>query len=128
MHELCLTILGHPVTKKNSQILRCRGGRPLIVQSKKYRQYEKMVLAQMVHYTGPRYNCPVRVNARYYLKDNRWPDLNNLMAGTADILEKAGIIENDRQIVSWDGSRIMGKSEEPRVEIVITPLTNDQIR
>jgi Holliday junction resolvase RusA-like endonuclease len=55
------------------------------------------------------------------MPDNRSkPDLNNLGAATADILEKAGIIENDRLIVSWDGSRIMGiDRENPRAEITI---------
>ena len=39
---------------------------------------------------------------------------------TADILEKAGIIDNDRNIISMDGSQIVGiDRERPRVEIEI---------
>lgn len=42
----------------------------------------------------------------------------NLEEATADILEAAGIIANDRNIVSWDGSRIAGvDGKNPRVEI-----------
>jgi len=49
-----------------------------------------------------------------------WPDLMGLYQATADILQKAGIIKNDRDIVSFDGSRIAGiDSGNPRVEIEI---------
>jgi Holliday junction resolvase RusA-like endonuclease len=119
-----IKIPGRPVPKKNSMMARCVNGKPLIIQSKNYREYEKMALLSLADYQGPRFNCPVQVKASYWLADNRRPDLNNLMAATADILEKAGILKNDRDIVSWDGSRIMGVSPEPRTEIVITSIDN----
>lgn len=60
------------------------------------------------------------VKALYWMPDKRRPDLINLEEATADILEAAGIINNDRDIDNWDGSRIMGVDKEnPRVEIVI---------
>lgn len=114
-----IVILGQPVTKKNSQMARCVNGRPMIIQSKVYRAYEKAALGSLGQYRGRRFSGPVEVTVHYWLKDNRRPDLNNLMAATADILEKAGIIRNDRDIISWDGSRIMGSSPNPRAEIVI---------
>ena len=98
------------------------GGKPLVLQSKSYRAYEKMALKSLMEYQGERFSGSVEVTAHYWLKDNRRPDLNNLMAATADILEKAGVIRNDRDIVSWDGSRIMGVSHNPRVEIIITSM------
>jgi Holliday junction resolvase RusA-like endonuclease len=119
-----IKIPGRPVPKKNNMMARCVNGKPLIIQSKNYREYEKMALLSLADYQGPRFNCPVQVKASYWLADNRRPDLNNLMAATADILEKAGILKNDRDIVSWDGSRIMGVSPEPRTEIVITSIDN----
>jgi Holliday junction resolvase RusA-like endonuclease len=117
-----IKIPGRPVPKKNSMMARCINGKPLIIQSKTYREYEKMALLSLADYQGPRFSGPVQVKASYWLADNRRPDLNNLMAATADILEKAGIIANDRDIVSWDGSRIMGVSPEPRTEIIITSV------
>ena len=58
------------------------------------------------------------------MPDNRSkPDLINLEEATADILEVAGVVENDRNIVSWDGSRIMGiDRDNPRVEIEIQEI------
>jgi Holliday junction resolvase RusA-like endonuclease len=47
-----------------------------------------------------------------------FPDLANLLEATCDILEKAEVIDNDKNIISFDGSRIMGKDKDnPRVEI-----------
>jgi Holliday junction resolvase RusA-like endonuclease len=48
------------------------------------------------------------------------PDLLGLLQATADILEEAGVIDNDRNVVSFDGSQIMGVDKQnPRVEIEI---------
>ena len=48
------------------------------------------------------------------------PDLLNLEQATADILQKAGVIENDKNIYSFDGSRIAGVDKaNPRTEIII---------
>lgn len=126
-HESCecrrkiafLVIPGPPRTKKNSQIMRCRNGKPVLLQSKLYREYERNALKVLQNYQGPRFSGPVEVRAHYWLKTKRRPDLSNLLEATADILEKGGVIKNDRDIVSWDGSRIMGISPNPRVEITI---------
>ena len=57
----------------------------------------------------------------YWMPDRRSsPDLLGLLQATADILEKAQIIDNDRNVVSFDGSEIVGiDRENPRVEIEI---------
>jgi len=71
-------------------------------------------------YRGARFTGRVAVKALYWMPDKRRPDLINLEEATADILEAAGIIDNDRNIVSWDGSRIVGVDKEnPRAEITI---------
>jgi len=103
-------------------LARCVNGKPVIIQSKAYRAYEKMALKALLACPRAEFPGPVAVTVHYWLKDNRLPDLNNLMAATADILEKARVIPNDREIVSWDGSRIMGVSLDPRVEITIRAM------
>ena len=66
----------------------------------------------------------INLQILYYMPDKRRPDLLNLEQATADILEKARVIENDRNIVSFDGSRIAGiDKENPRVEIVIKTIS-----
>ena len=54
------------------------------------------------------------------MPDKRIPDLLNLLQATADILEKARVIDNDKDIVSFDGSMIMWIDKaNPRTEITI---------
>lgn len=129
---LILVILGQPITKKNSQQMvdigrvcpLCkRKERSLPIQSAPYRKYEKEAKTQIC-FKGPlpALAGSVWVKTLYYLKTAREPDLTNLMAATHDILERAGVIENDGLIKSVDGSRIMPKDRQnPRCEITIQP-------
>lgn len=129
-----LTLKGRPITKKNSQIpIKTKSGKFFIIQSKQYRAYEKECLWQIkeqliILSLQQRLPKPVlfpiigkiQLQALYYMPDRRRPDLLNLLQATADIVEKAKVIENDRDIVSFDGSRIMEVSKEnPRVEVYI---------
>lgn len=61
------------------------------------------------------------IRATFYC-DNALSDLKNLEAGLADVLELAGVVENDQQLEAWDGSRRYVDKARPRVEIVIAPL------
>lgn len=116
-------IFGQPITKKNSQQIIMAGKRPCIIQSKAFRTYEKMAKKQIaiLRPSQPIY-IPVQVKCLYYLATARTPDLCNLMAATHDILEHCGVILNDELIKSVDGSRIIGKDPEPRVEIEIMEM------
>ncbi len=116
-----ITLPGRPITKKNSQrIINNRNtGRLMVIQSEQYVRYETECLWRLKSYRGPKFKCLVEVSAKYHMPSKQRPDLTNLMQSTADILEKAGIIDNDRNIVSWDGSRILVDSEEPRVDVEI---------
>jgi len=124
-----LTIYGQPITKKNSMQIIMAGKRPCIIQSKAYRAYEKMVKHQLFlmpfeSTISKPISGDVHVKCLYYLATARTPDLCNLMAATHDILEHCGVILNDEQIKSVDGSRIMGKDANPRVEIEINEFTD----
>ena len=127
MTELHLVIPGQPVTKKNSQVARCVNGKPVIIQSKAYRAYEKASLEALLDYSRKPLSGSLAVRVHYWLRDRRRPDLNNLLAATADILQKAEVIADDREIVSWDGSRIMGVSPRPRAEILVQVLPDAQM-
>jgi Holliday junction resolvase RusA-like endonuclease len=125
-----ITIFGQPISKKNSINLvdigkpcSCCGRKPrsIPLPSKAFKAYEKAANAQL-RLTSHRYRGKIEIAAKYYLKTLRMPDLNNLLAATADILQAAGIIQDDKDIVSWDGSRIIGKDPNPRVEITITEI------
>ena len=123
---LKLILRGRPITKKNSQIpIKTKSGKYFIIQSKQYRNYEKDCLLQIMtqQLMTPPLIGRLHLRAWYYMPDRRRPDLLNLLQATADIIEKAKVIENDKDIVSFDYSRIMGVDKEnPRVEIEITEI------
>lgn len=117
-----IIIHGQSITKKNSSQIIIAGKRPCLIPSKAFKAYEKLAKAQLTRYPV-RYTGPVEVCCQYWLETARMPDLCNLLAATHDILEHCGIIDNDRNIISVDGSRIMGKdAANPRVEITITEI------
>lgn len=117
-----IVLPGRPITKKNSQqiIYNRRTKKRQVVQSEYYQAYEEACLWHLKKHKE-RYTGPVQVTARYWMPNRRsWPDLMGLLQATCDILEKAGIIENDRDVVRLDGSEICGiDKENPRTEIRI---------
>jgi Holliday junction resolvase RusA-like endonuclease len=95
----------------------------MILSSKAYREYEKESLRILKQYQCEVITYPVEVKALFFMDTKRKVDLINLEESIADILERAGIIENDNLILSWDGSRIAGVDKNnPRVEIEIKRL------
>lgn len=119
------TIDGRPMTKKNS-MTKTRYG---LIQSKQYRDYEKAALCQLMTQKPRSFRtiaCAARMNVEYYMPNRKgWPDLFGLVQATADILESAGIIEDDGYIAQIDGSMIAGiEAEDPRVEITVSEITD----
>ena len=117
-----ITLIGRPITKKNHQQIVVSGnGRRFVIQSKAYRQYEKDCLKQLMYlYKGKTIEGQLSMKCLYYMPTKARPDLLNLEQATADILEKAKVIENDKNIYSFDNSRIMGVDKlNPRCEILL---------
>lgn len=112
------------MTKKNS-LQKTRYG---LVQGKAYREYAKDALWKLKAQRRPIHpiDCAVKMTAKYYMPSRKgWPDLFGLVQATADILESAGIIEDDGYIAQIDGSMIAGiDAEDPRVEITVSEITD----
>ena len=122
------TIDGRPMTKKNS-MTKTRYG---LIQSKQYRDYEKMALCQLMTQKPRSFRtiaCAARMNVEYYMPNRKgWPDLFGLVQATADILEKAGIVEADGYIADVAYSCIAGVDPFwPRAEIKVIPMPADQL-
>lgn len=118
-----IIIPGNPITKKNSQRIVLIGGKPRILPSKNFKEYEARAALFM-----PKMKLPiieaVNVKCLYYMETHRRVDLCNLMEATHDILVRYGILEDDNSLIVWavDGSRVLYDKEHPRVEIEITPI------
>ena len=62
------------------------------------------------------------MKATFYTGKGSVPDLDGCMVGMGDLLQRAGVISNDRWIKSWDGSRIVEwreHNEEPHTIVVV---------
>lgn len=109
-----------PTTKKNhSQIIKVKG-RPILIPSKQYKEFENACFDYMPNIET--INYPINLCCIYYMPTRRRVDLTNLLAATCDILVKYKVIEDDNsQIVySHDNSRVFYSKESPRTEVIIT--------
>jgi len=116
-----IVIKGNPITKKNSQRIVLIGGKPRILPSQKYKEYEARAMLYMPKLKAP-ISDPVNVKCIYFMESHRRVDLCNLMEASHDILVRYGILEDDNCNILWsvDGSRVMYDKSDPRVEIEIT--------
>lgn len=113
-----------PITKKNhQQIIRVKG-RPMVIPSKQYRQYEKDC-GPFLPAMEP-INEPVNVKAVYYMPTRRRVDLCNLHEALCDILVHYGIVEDDNSkiVATMDGSRVEYDKENPRTEVTIEEINH----
>lgn len=131
-HIACLyraTINAAPRTKKNSQqILVRKDGKPFIMPSREYKDYERYACWDLENIPDVPINTPCCVRCHYYMPTRRNADLTNLLEATDDLLVHAGILEDDnsRILVSHDGSRVLYDKERPRTEIWILQIADDE--
>lgn len=119
-----------PISKKNSQqiLINKATGRPFIMPSKKYKEYEKAALRYVPKiYTPTPIDYPVNVKCLFYMPTKRKCDLTNLLEAIDDIMVKAGLLFDDDYTVieSHDGSRVLYDKEWPRTEVYITGANNE---
>lgn len=129
-----------PRTKKNSgRIVKMkRTGRQIMLPSKAYEDWNagvwramrstgQLVRTVSVDESGiptARWAWPnpisVPVNCRALIhRETKVGDAVGYYQAIADTLEDLGVVENDRLIVSWDGTRLLKDAKDPRVEIVL---------
>lgn len=119
------TIPLEPKTKKNSQRIIVAHGRPMIIPSEAYKQYEKDCKPYVPMLLS--INEPVNVKATYYRKTKRRVDLTNLHEALHDMLVSYQVLVDDSYdiIRSTDGSTVEIDRENPRTEVEITFLESE---
>ena len=123
METLSFTIPGAPRTKKNSSQIVRAGARPRILPSCAYRTWAAQALPALRAAAARARLGPIAepVNCRALIyRDALRGDAVGFYQAIADLLEDAGILENDRWVVAWDGSRMLKDAARPRVEILLT--------
>lgn len=111
-----------PVSKKNNQQIAINKatGRPFVVPSKKYKEYEKNALWFIPRKQKP-IDEPVNVKCLFYMPTHRRCDLTNMLEAIDDVMVAGGLLADDnyRIIESHDGSRVLYDKENPRTEVYI---------
>lgn len=111
--------------KKNSRRIFGAGRKKINIPSKAYEEWERT--ARLITCTYMRGVKPVRGNihakALIYYKGPR-PDLSGAMESIGDCLE-GFVWKNDKQIVSWDGTRLIHDKNNPRTEVEVEILKED---
>lgn len=110
-----------PRTKKNHMQIIRKGGKPCVIQSKAYREYEKQAML-FLRPLGIDYS--VNIRCLFFMKTHRRVDLTNLLEAVDDIMVNAGTIKDDNcEIVAGhDGSRVYYDKENPRTEVYIEEI------
>ena len=112
-----------PITKKNSQRIVVINGKPRILPSEKYKQYEQTAL-WVIPKRGVPIDFPVNIKCTFYMPTNRLCDLTNHLESIDDVMVKAGLLKDDnyKVVASHDGSRVLVDKDNPRTEVEITRL------
>ena len=122
---LNITIPLTPVSKKNSQRIVIVRGRPMIIPSKVYKDYEKAAVALLrQQYSGEPIDAEVNVAMVFYMPTHRRVDLVNLQEACLDVLVTAGILQDDNSkiVACMDESYVTYDKKNPRTEITITEV------
>jgi hypothetical protein len=123
-----------PRTKKNSPRIIPGLRHPILLPSAAYKRWEKAATASMILCTSEMrreglmgITDYVNVEAKIY-RDRNVGDANGFTQAIGDWLEHAGILANDRQIESWDGTERLKDAACPRLELCITYLRTAETR
>lgn len=117
-NNIKITIPLPPVTKKNHGRIIKVNGKPRMIPSKAFCNYQKAAKPYLEP-LGIDYKCNVK--CLFYMKTKGIVDLTGLLQAIDDVLKHYKVIEDDesRIIGSHDGSRVLYDKENPRTEIVI---------
>ena len=129
--ELHFVVKGNPITKKNSSRIIKNKNRMMIIPSKQYKDYEKNFIQECIAsgFWNRHINTPYNFEYHYYMETKRKVDLTNLISATDDCLQAAGVIDDDDCTIvhSHDGCRVFYDKENPRTEIFISDINEDEI-
>lgn len=128
--QIQISIPVKPVTKKNSQqiITNPKTGRPFIIPSKQFRDFEKECKPYMLQIKNEigQIKYPVNVQCIFYVDRKLRYDLTNLLEAIDDVLVNYGILLDDNRdiLASHDGSRVYYDKFKPRIELTIEECAN----
>lgn len=111
-----ITLFGRVASKKNSKriFINQKTGKPIVKSSEAYENFEQMCLWQLKA-CRVRFDCPVRVKYAFELQGRQDIDADNAMASINDVLQLAGVLTNDKNIVAGSFEKIAGCKEHKTI-------------
>lgn len=106
-------IIGRPISKKNSKNIGVNkySSRVFITSSSAWKTFESSALSQLSLYSSAQYRNEFYVDYEFHFKGNMSVDIDDAISGINDILELAGIIDNDKNIAGGKYRRIKNQGE-----------------
>ncbi len=147
-YSIHFTVTGAPTVKKNNQRVAFNGNFPTKYNTATYKRWEQSARLELQSQAGPYkdmfpINRPVNLQCLFYMPTLRRVDLSALYEGIQDLLaskdkiNKRGFIasrglyiledDNFKIVAGHDGSRVRIDRERPRMEIIITPMEEDDL-
>ena len=125
MKECVFILEGQVPAKKNSRRLFYKNGRMINIPSKNYQDWHSDALKQLGVMGIPKLNPPYKLTLSFWFKDRRPKDLDNSLASVCDLLQDAGIIENDdaRRLIEVHCYYKGVSKDSPRVKVDICSET-----
>lgn len=108
-----LTITGRVISKKNSKRVFRNHGKTIVISSKAYMEFEKEALTQ-IKKQNRKFKPIVEdvfIDYTFLLKGKGRVDCDNLIASVNDVLQKAGVIADDDQVVGITARKYRGQPE-----------------
>lgn len=116
--KLTLSINDRPISKKNSKRVFKRGSKTFVLSSKAYLAFEESALWQLKAHKA-RFKGKVTIDYEFRMKGKLDTDVDNMIAGINDILEKSGIIDNDKNVVAGSFAKYPGFKDWQTVITII---------
>lgn len=112
-------IPGRVGIKKNSKRIISIKQRLRLISSTKYMSWEKQALGYLHSLKLPlTIEGPLKAHFQFNFKNRQHQsDLDNLLGGPMDVLQKAGIIKNDNQICHIEALKVFGVEPSVRIRL-----------
>ena len=115
-------------SKKNTQqiIVNQKTGKPMIIQSKQYLQFERDCAIFLRRY-AKHIDYPINLKCTFIVPNRTKRDLSNLLNAIQDILVKYDVLADDNYniVASVDGSRIIYEKDREETIIEIEELKDE---
>jgi len=124
---ISITIPGRVGILKNGKSIFWKNGRMIVIPKPQYKEWEqKAILECRNQFRGQTIEVPVEMQAQFYFANHQHEvDCSNAAQGPEDVLQKAGVLKDDKLIYRSTLEKFFG--HDPRVEIKIFKYQKKEI-